>query len=244
MAFSIAQYQAVTDKLSSGNQTIAAKIPQVRSAANSVLGAWYVPGAVKEAVTWLVDEIVQIAEWLWNKIGELLQGVVAPIYMFEYAFGWQDIKGTATTVAGELTPQVVGADQDWQGAAATAYSKVIQPQNAAAAEIGTIANQTATALAICATGALAFYVALAVIVVEFIWQMVAAIIALGTVVFSWAGLALVVEACSVNAAMVWAVIATLTALLGTQASQMATLHGQAVDNSSFPGGHWPKAVLS
>lgn len=243
MAFSTAQYEAVVNKLSSGTQTIEAKIPDVISAANSTISKWYVPGVVKDAIKWLAEKTVQLAEWIWNKIVELLKGAVAPIYMYKDAWEWEDIKGTATKVAGELTPAVVGT-KDWQGSTATAYTAAIQPQNAAAGQIGKVADATAISLGICATAGLAFYVALGVIVVKFIAAMVAAIIAFGTAVFSWAGAAIVVEEAGVNTGMIIAAVTTLTALLAAQASQMVALHGQAQDNTFFPGGHWPKAVIA
>jgi hypothetical protein len=243
MAFSIAQYQAVTDRVSSGAQTISAKIPEVSAAAGRVLGEWYVPGPVKDAVKWLADKIIQIAEWIWDKITELLKGVAAPVYMFEYSWDWQSIRGTASDVAGELTPQVVGVTKDWQGSAATAYTGALQPQAGAAAQIASIANQTANCLTTCAAAGCAFYVALGVIVVKFIISMTLAIGALGSVVFSWAGLVLIVQEAGVNTGLIITAVAALTALLGAQASQMGAMHGQAVDGAAFPGGHWPQAVI-
>jgi hypothetical protein len=39
-------------------------------------------------------------------------------------------------------------------------------------------------------------------------------------------------------------IATLTAFLGTQATSMISLHGEAVDVSKFPDGRWPRSNTS
>jgi hypothetical protein len=86
---------------------------------------------------------------------------------------------------------------------------------------------------------LTFYVAIAVILVKFIVAMVAAIAAFGSGIFSWAGAALIVEEAGVNSGLIWAAIAALAAALGTQAQQLISLHGEAIDNSTFPGGHWP-----
>lgn len=244
MAFSVAQYEAVTHKLVSGTDHVAQKIPELAAATNDLLGKWYVPGFVKDAVKWLVEKIISLAEWLLDKIIELMKGAVAPVYLFGYAWDWQDIKGAATGVASELTPQTAGIDQDWKGATADAYGKAIQPQAAAAAQIGSISNQTAISLTLCASAGLAFYVALLAIVIEFIIQLVAAIAAVGSIIFSWAGLAMVAADCGASAGMIWATVALLSACLTAQASQMAALHGQAVDETSFPGGHWPQAVLS
>lgn len=242
MAFSTAQYEAVTNKVSSGVQTASGKLPELTAATNSLLGEWYIPGFVKDAVKWLVEELIHTAESVLNKIVELLKGAVAPIYMFDYAWQWEDIKGTASGVASELTPQVVGISQDWKGQAATAYASAIQTQSPAAAQIGSISDKTATGLTVCAAGGLAFYIALGVIVFQLIASLVAAIAAVGSIIFSWAGLAMVVGDAGITTGMIIAAVTALTALLGIQAQQMVALHGTAIDDTSFPGGHWPVAA--
>ncbi len=242
MTYSLAQYQALTHKVSSGTDMLGGKIGDVTSACNAALGHWWIPGPVKDAVKWLCQKIVDMAESLWRQIMELLKGVAAPGYMFDYAYQWAGVRGTASTAAGELTLPVVGVSQDWKGAGATAYSATVPPQASAAGEVATISTQTVTALTACAAGAAAFYVALGVIVFEAITVVTAAAIALGSLLFSFAGIAMALGEISVSTGMVAAALSTLTALLVAQASQMATLHGAAVDNTSFPGGHWPRAA--
>jgi uncharacterized protein YukE len=242
VTYSLAQYQAVTEKVSSGAEMFGGKIGDVTSACNAALGSWWIPGFVKDAVRWLCQKIVDMAESLWQKIADLLRGAAAPAYMFEYAYEWAGIRGTASTVAGELTLPVVGISQDWQGAAATAYSATVAPQSSAAGEVATISTQTATALTTCAAAALLFYLAIGVIVFQAIASLTAAVIALASLIFSWAGIAMAVGEISVSSGMAVAAVSTLSAALGAQASQMATLHGAAVDNTSFPGGHWPRAT--
>lgn len=94
-------------------------------------------------------------------------------------------------------------------------------------------------LGICAAAGLAFYLVIGIILVKFIVAMVGVIAAIGSVAFSWAGVALAVEEAGVNTGLIIAAVTTLTAVLGAQAQQLVTLHGEAVDNSAFPGGHWP-----
>ena len=241
-SFSPGQYQAVVDKINSGLNTVSQeKLPDLTSATNSMLGTWYIPAPVKDAVKWLVDEIIHIAESVIHTIGQLLEGAVMPFYLFDYSWNWEDIKGTATGVASEITPQAV-AVKDWQGQAATAYSSAIQPQSQAAAQLGTIASSTVTSLLACAVAGLAFYVALGIIVYQLIASLIAAIAAVGSIIFSWAGLAMVVADAGVSTGMITAAVASLVALLGTEASQMVSLHGQAVDDTAFPGGRWPIAA--
>jgi hypothetical protein len=171
-----------------------------------------------------------------------LKGVAAPVYFFNYAFDWEDIRGLANGVTGQLKPEAMAAANSWTGPAATAYKGIIKPQGDAANKIATISDKTATALQICAGAGLAFYVAIAAILVKFIVAMVTAITALGSAVFSWAGAGIVIEEAGVNSAMIWSAIALLTTALGAQAQQMIGLHGEAIDNSSFPGGKWPDPI--
>lgn len=239
MAFSEAQFQAAVDKINSGMSDLSSKIGQIRPTAESAVDHWYIPGFVADAVLWLADKAISLAKAIWDKIVELLKGVAAPVYFFKYAFDWEDIRGLANGVSGELNPAALPAGRYWKGVAAEAYSKIIPPQASAATRIGAISDKTAVALGICAAAGLAFYLAIGIILAKFIVAMVGVIAALGSVAFSWAGVALAVEEAGVNTGLIIAAVTTLTAVLGAQAQQMVALHGEAVDASTFPGGRWP-----
>ena len=242
MTFSDAQFQETINKLNSGMNDLSGKIAEVPPAANAAMDHWYIPGPIKDAIRWLAEKITELATWIWNKIKEVMEGIAAPVYFFEYAFDWQDIRGIANGVTGQLKPEAMPATRSWTSPAGIAYGKIIKPQGDAAGKIATISDKTATALQICAAAGLAFYVAIAVILVKFIAAMATAIAAFGSGVFSWAGAGIVVEEAGVNSGLIWAAIGALAAALGTQAQQMIGLHGEAIDNSTFPGGHWPDPV--
>jgi len=53
--------------------------------------------------------------------------------------------------------------------------------------------------------------------------------------------ALLLEEAGVNTAIIVTALTTLAAFLGTQAAAMITMHGDAVDPTSFPAGVWPKS---
>jgi hypothetical protein len=243
MGFSEAQFNETITKLNQGMDDLSVKIGEVPGAANSAMDHWYIPGFIKDAIKWCAEKICELANWIWNKIKEVMKGIAAPVYFFKYAFDWQDIRGIANGVTGQLKPEAMPAVTSWTGSAATAYKAVIKPQGDAANKIATISDKTATALQICAAIGLTFYVAIAVILVKFIAAMVTAIAAFGSGVFSWAGAALVIEEAGVNSGLIWAAIGALTAALGTQAQQMISLHGEAIDNSTFPGGKWPDPTV-
>lgn len=239
MAFNEAQFQATIDKINSGLRDLSTKIGEVMPAAQAGVDHWYIPGPVKDAVLWLANKAVDLAKSIWDKIVEILKGVAAPVLFFKYAFDWEDVRGLASGVGSELKPEVLTASQRWKGDAATAYGKIIKPQGDAAARIATVSDKVALALGICAAAGLMFYVAIGVILVKFIIAMVGVVVALGSVAFSWAGVALAVEEAGVNTGMIIAAVTTLGAALGTQAQQLIALHGETVDNATFPGGKWP-----
>ncbi|MGC9665582.1 hypothetical protein ACNTMW_03390 [Planosporangium sp. 12N6] len=244
MAFSTAQYEAAIDKINSGLQDINAKMQQLPPAARAAMDHWYVTQPVADMIAWSCDKVVELASDLLEKLIELLKGSVAPIYMFMYSLDWEDVRGLATGVAGQLKPEALSVDTHWKGAAADAYARQITPQAEAAARIGTVADKTALSLQVCAGAALAFYLALGVIVVKFIMAMVTTLAAYASAVFSWAGLALTIEEASVNTAAILTAVGALLAVLGAQAKEMASLHGEAVDKSAFPGGAWPDATTA
>lgn len=242
--FSEAQFQTTLTAIEKGIGDLSAKIAEVPEAANRALSNTSLPRDVQDAIVWTARKITELATAVMQKIKELLVGAAAPIAFFNSAHGWQDVRGVASGVAGQLKPTAMPAAASWTGSAAAAYTKVISPQGDAANKIGSISDKTAVALTTCAVAGLTFYVALGVILVKFTAAMIAAIAAFGTGVFSPAGAALIIEEAAVNTGMIVAAVSTLTAVLGAQAAGMVTLHGEAVDNGAFPGGHWPNPIAA
>lgn len=242
MAFSIAEYEAAIDKLTSSTAELSAKLQQIPPAATSAANRWFIPPPVAENIIWLANKMIELGSAILDKITELLRGAVAPAYMFAYSMDWMDIKGSATGVASQLKPEFLTVDMHWKGPASEAYVRTIKPQGDAATRIGTIADKTAVSLIICATASLAFYLALAVIVVKFIIAIATAIAAFSTAVFSWAGAALIVEEAGVNTALILTAVGALLAALGAQANEMVKLSGEAADSTAFPSGSWPDAT--
>jgi hypothetical protein len=239
MAFSQAQYEAVTDKINAGMADLSNLIREIIPAAEAGTDHWYIPGFVKDAVMWLAKEAGDIAESLWHNLTELLKGVTAPIWFFANGYQWTDIKGLASGVVGELGPTVLPSGQHWTGTAQQAYASNVPPQAAAATMIGSIASSTASTLDECASFGLAFYLALGIVLAQFVIAMITAIAAFGSLAFSWAGIALAIGDAGITAGYVTTAVVGLVTVLGDQVREMTTLHGQAIDESTFPGGRWP-----
>lgn len=241
MDIGAAQCQAAIDQLNVGLADLSAQLGRIGPAAQAAAGQPLMPPWLADAVLAVGEKLKELGSWLLDKITELLKGAAAPVLFAFKAYDWQSLRGTASEVVDGLRPEALEVGRVWHGEAADAYARQIPPQGEAAARIAAIAEKTAVSLGLCVAAATAFYVALGVIVVKFIAAMVAAIAAFGSVVFSWAGLAIIVEEAGVNTGMVVAAVTTLAAVLAAQAKEMATLHGEASDVSAFPGGHWPNA---
>ncbi len=239
MGFSQTEYDAVVATINSGMNDIKDKVRQVVPAAEAGVDHWYVPDVVAGVVLGLADEVVRIATTLVDKLTELLEGVAAPVLFFFDAYAWGDVKGLASDIVGDLNPDAMPSSRHWSGDAQQAYAKVLSDQAAAAMRIGAVADSTALALDLCAAAGLAFYLALGAIVAQFVVALVGVVAAFASVAFSWTGVVLAFGEMSISAGLIMGVAAALLTVLTAQAEAMVTLHGQVVDNSTFPRGKWP-----
>jgi hypothetical protein len=244
MTVSTAQGQEVVDQLRAGLSDLSVHLDRIGPATQAAASQPLMPPWLRDAVRTAGEKLKELGSWLLEKITELLKGAGAPITFLVKAYEWQSIRSAASAVAGDLKPEALQVGRLWHGAAAAAYTRQIPPQGNAAARVSSIADKAASSLGICGAAGLTFYVALAVIVYQYINTMIVAIAALGSVVFSLEGLALVIAETEVTSGMLIAAVAALVALLAVQAQQLAALHGEAADAGAFPGGQWPNACAS
>ena len=241
MGFSQAQHDAATNKVKSGIQQIAVKNQLVMPAASKATSHWYLPDGVKKAIMWAAKKLTEISEWTMKKLGELLEGMAAPGLFYRVGWDWENVKGKASGIQGSVNPDALKSSR-WEGMAKDDYLKAIKLQAPAAGRIKDIANSTANSLFLCATAGMMFYASLAFIAFKSIGVLEIATVALLSGVFSWAGLLAALSDAGVNAGLIWGAVTLLTACLLAQTHQMGALHGETVDNTTFPQGHWPKAT--
>jgi len=238
--FSQAQFEATIRDIQDAMAMFENNLGKMEPAAAAATDHWYIPDAIADDIRWLAQQTVAWGKKFLDWLLDLLKGVAAPVYMFIDSWQWSDIKGTAISVAEELSAQnLVVDDSTWAGDARDAYVAAAGAQAAAAARIGSIADKTTTVLLTCAAAGLAFYLALALVLVKLIAASITAIAAFGTAVFSGVGAGIILEEAGVNTGIVVAALAALTTCLGAQATAMINLHSEAVNPASFPGGHWP-----
>jgi hypothetical protein len=236
------QFAALGDELVHGIDRCDRLLAALPLAAEVGLGHWFVPEAVADEVRWLVKVAVDSGRRVADLVKELLTGLAAPAELIRLSWHWRDVRGGVTAVASALSPQNQSVDgAGWRGPARDAYDTTVSGQAAAATQLGVVADGTASALTECVVAGSAFYVTLGVIVARLVTAAVAALAAFGTAVFSWAGAALIIEEAGVDAATISTALAALSLCVGAQARNMVTLHGLAVDQTSFPGAAWPRA---
>ena len=242
MEFDPADLERAVETLRARLSEAPAHVAGVRKAVAVAVEQPLLPEPVVTAIVETAEQVVSSALRIIATVEDLLEGVAAPVAMFSYAGGWIDVKGLATDVQGRLRVDQLPAKAHWKGVAADRYASAITTQAGAAGRIAAVAGNAAIALGTCAGAALLFYVALGVIIVQLISGLVAAVAALLSQVFSWAGLLGALAEIEITSAQLIALITALTTLLGAQALWMINLRGELVDHSQFPGGHWPGAV--
>ncbi|GGL11831.1 hypothetical protein [Mangrovihabitans endophyticus] len=239
-AFSQAQHEAVIHEIETGLATFEHQLAYVVPAANTAASQRFVPAPVAQGFRWIAEETVAVGRAILDWFQDLLKGATAPIFMFIDSWRWMDIKGKANTAATDLTRQnLVIDDTDWSGTARDAYLTAAVAQSTAAARIGSIAANTAQNLLYCAAAGLAFYIVLAGVLAKLIAALAVSIAGMSSGIFTAPGIALFLEEAGVSTAVIVAAVSTLAAFLAAQATAMITLHGEAVDPTSFPHGAWP-----
>jgi hypothetical protein len=243
--FDEARYRQVIDKLRTAVQDLRHKLNAVVPAGYRGIAMipTYLPmaiqQAIRDAIVWLVNKIVQIVTAILNRILDYLQGALAPLTMAWFAYQWIDVKRIATGVAGQLKPEVLGVDDHWKGTAAAAYTKAMKPQSDASARIGVLADKTTTSLSICAGAGLVFYVGVAAVVAQVILTTGTGAAVAATGVGAPAGAGIVIGGLTFSWAQLAALAGLLATLLGGQIKEMISMASEAADGTAFPGGKWP-----
>ncbi|WP_370147398.1 hypothetical protein [Streptacidiphilus sp. EB129] len=230
------------DKVNAKIPIIERNLSKVQQAGASTANAWYMPAGLGDLLMECVHEFVKAVTWLLEQVKELLKGALAPLYMWENAYTWENVRGVASGVAGEVTVSALGSTKDWTGASATAYTQAIAPQSAAASRLAAVADKTSTALSICAASGLVFYGAVAILCVQEVEITVGASVAAATGAAAPPALAVETTSALLTGAGLVGLIVGLLSLVGGQATQMTSIHGETIDTTAFPGGHWPTAT--
>ncbi|MEV4130499.1 hypothetical protein [Nocardia sp. NPDC049707] len=252
MTFDIGSYNSVIDQIEKLlKQVDDGRVSGVPNALNNAENLPYVrlvPPLLR-ACKLCAEKMIDLAKWVWDKVVDLLKGVIAPVYMYMRSQDWNDVRNTVTTIQSTIDPNNLEGNRQWKGAAQLSYLKTGTTQSQSAGKIGEIADKAKTALEICAAASLVFYIAILNMIRQFLIALAAGIAALATGVGAPAGLSDIAAASGVTAASVWAALALLTPLLAAQGKALLDLEAAASDNSTFPEGangvsQWPDPKTS
>jgi hypothetical protein len=240
MEFSVAQYEAVVKELQATLPKLEAGYHKL-STKSASLGKLLLDLTLAELkLLWEeINAIVEAAIFVVKKLGELAQGVTAPLWFFKTASEWFDVRGQANGIATCVHPAQLYVGPAWHGMGADVYKNQIALQTIAVNRVSSISDKVGGVLNEAAGWGLAFYSALALTLGKFAVKLGAALLACESLVGVPAAIALAATQASLTALQVTQAVGALAVFVQTQEKAWSSLHGEAMDNNGFPDGRWP-----
>lgn len=238
-----AEWDALGQKLGAIPNQASAAIDGIINLVNDVLGQWWCPSWVADWIKPIIDKLVALTKAIVNKLIELLIGFAFPIVAFFVANDWNDmVKNPVNKVAGDVSDATLHVSDYWQGNAATSYTNALKAQTDAMTEVGSIVGDLQLRLWVIAGLLITFYIAVAVVLIQWIAVMIAASAADATGIGCILGIPVQVGDTAVSGAAVAGLIAALLAVIGAELQSYTTLNGRITNSQKFPKGNWPVAV--
>ncbi|MBE6482639.1 MAG: hypothetical protein E7Z94_09790 [Actinomyces ruminicola] len=238
--FSESTYNATLATVGNGIAGINTNMVRLSAGVARALQIPLIPEWLADLLTSSFEAIKSAVSAFLSKVGELLEGAAAPILFYKRAWDWSDdIKRPMVDVSDAISAEHLIDTEYWDGEGYRAYARAVSDQSGAASAVADIGGSMATALTVCATTGLAFYVALGVIIYKCVSVLIASIAAIGSGVFTIPGIAMLAGDIAVTSGEVLAAVSALVAVLATQAGSMVSMKS-ALD--SFPGDDWPSAT--
>ncbi|MFD3706887.1 hypothetical protein ACFWUP_27430 [Nocardia sp. NPDC058658] len=252
MTFDVATYQAVMKELEKYltklRNSISIEIPDALEVAKNLPFISLIPGQI-QLLEWCATLMVDVCEWLLEKLLEILKGMLAPYYMYMRSRDWNDVRATVTSVQSTVDPNNLAAVRLWKGTAQQSYMRTATTQSAAAGKIGEVADKTKTALLQSAAAGLVFYIAIALVVQKFLSALALDIGLMAAGFTAAGGVADFLKTTGLTTAQITAAVAALGVIIGQQGTALSDLEGLKSDNGTFPDGAdgkpvWPDSLAS
>jgi len=234
-------FEQILDKIKDGIDWVEDKLREFPPWVSRNLDHWWIPGFVKSTVRWCMDKVIDLANWILERIKDAIVGFAAPFRLMTHVGDWGRVSVLASGVQGALNGKSNALNYSWSGTAADRYSEACQPQADAAGAIKKAADDTRVALGLVIGAGLAFYVAIGVVVAQWIGAMGASTAAVASVVAAPAGAAAAAADSGVSAAAITAAVLALTTVLVAQGNAFGAITA-AMDQSKFGAGDWPDSV--
>jgi hypothetical protein len=237
----MANEAALLAQINSTVDRIHSKTTELQNSINSKLGAWYIPGFIKDKVRAGWEKFTGFLQDCWNALAEIFGNMGSPSTLWNTADSWSNSVGGP--VSGEVQSAEAGSlavDDNWDGSAADKYRQNLPMQKTALEKMkSTYSDGISTALSDVAKGIIAFWggliVALGALVVGIIGAITssATIIGLPAAPFIAAGAALVAVGAFYSGGLI---------LKSVCSSANSNLRQKINDNSGYRDGHWPPAT--
>ncbi len=202
--------------------------------------AWIL-GWVKTGVRWCMDQVIGLANWILDRIGDVIVGIAAPMRLMTHIGDWSRVSVLASGVQGALNVQGSAVTYGWSGDAADNYTTACQPQADAAGAIKKAADDTRTAIGLVIAAGLAFSIAMGVVISQWIATMGVSTAAVASVAAAPEGAAVAATDSAVSAAAITAAVTTLAAVIAAEVNAFGAITA-AMDQSKFGTGDWPDAT--
>lgn len=252
MDFDVATYQSVADEieryLTKLRTSISVDIPNALNSAKNLPFIGLIPGQI-ELIEWCAEVMVDVCQWLLDKIIELLKGLLAPYYMYTRSRDWNDVRDVVTSAQSTLDANNLAAIRLWKGTAQQSYMRTAMAQSAASGKLGEISDKIKTVLLVSAGAGLAFYIGIALIVKQFLSALAIDIGLMAAGFTAAGGLADFFKTTGITTAQITAAVAAIGVIVSNQATALSDLDGLDADNSTFPDGAdgkpvWPDSQAS
>jgi hypothetical protein len=193
----------------------------------------------------------KIKEWLgviwdWIKkitieVGKFFALPGRPWTLYTHGESWtKDIGATASGWQDAIHVSQLKTDDEWKGAAATAYKDILPLHQKALGAVKSATDEVQDMLTKLAVAIGVMWVAIAAAIVSFIWEFGTAVAAALTGV----GILAALGAAAASCAKLWGVIVAAFAaieafVVSTLVPAFTDLQQRIAQNDGFPHGHWP-----
>jgi hypothetical protein len=235
MEFVLADYEQLLGHLHDAQQRINDEYRHL----SDLMGRYWIVGGVVDAWAWIQRNI----EDFIYQLGVTVLDAPVPIHFWECANGWTEVRGDVTLVSANLSDgnPIRTIHNHWTGFAANNYYRIVPLHQAAANELGIVADKVQQALSWTAEAAAAFYITVLGQTLALSATLFAAGIAMVTIVGIPEALA------AIAAALGQALSALATSLVAASGAYcwskvfVYNVRSELHNLAAFPGGSWPSS---
>jgi hypothetical protein len=236
-----AEFEEILRKVKEGLDKLEPMYGQMSSNITGNAIWWALPPPVKDKINQWLAELWDWIKKISAEIGTFFAQPGAPHILWQCGQNWtREVGAKASNWQDTMHVSQLKTDDEWKGAAATAYKDILPLQQKALGAIKAATDEVQDVLTKLAVAIGAAWIAVGAALAVFLFEFGAAVVAAAT----GAGILAALGAALASCVKVWGVIAAaLTALEGfvgaTLVPSITDLQQRVTHNDGFPRGHWP-----